>query len=168
MPRGVRPMLLAAGTCAAMVACRPEAARIADAAERARPHMPRFERFDRWARRAASGEAAPGPRAALSELVFAPVRNASDVLAVWVELSGARAVVLALPHQAEPPSNAKWVVLRDPKLGQLQVAAETPCRLELPSWWRARPIGGCVFIAREHRASAARSLTVTMAFGESP
>ena len=163
MQRRARRLLLFAGACAELLGCRPETARVAQAAERAQPHLASFNRFERWARRAAMGDAALRDRAALGEVVFAPIRNTPELLAAWVELADDRALRLSLPRASEPPKQPGWVALRDAKLGALQVAALAPCPIALPSGWRPAPPAGCVLIARAARERSA--LNVTMAFG---
>jgi hypothetical protein len=155
-----RPVLLAIGVCAAALACRPQVDRISRASQRARPHVESYRSFERWAQRAIAAPGAPLGADALAEIVFAPIRGASDVAGAWVELSGDRALVLALPASSPPPRAASWVTLRDPAIGSLRVADAERC----PETRAARrPSRECVFVTRAGEPGT-RALAVTMAF----
>jgi hypothetical protein len=158
-----RPVLLALGICAAAGGCRQEADRIARAAASARPHLESFERFERWTRRAAVADGASRGRGALDELVFAPLRHAPRLIAAWVRVEGERPLLLALPARAELPASARWVPLRDPALGALQVASLDRCSIGAAAGSADAP-PACVLISRAEDGSDLRTVTVTMAF----
>jgi hypothetical protein len=162
MPRAGRALLLCSFLCVCLCAsgfgCRREASQAARIAERIEPHLPVFARFDRWVRRALVAPGSPREREVLAEVVFAPIRNATDVLAAWVERDGERTFVLSLPALTALPSQVSWIALRDPELGALRVAAKRPCALVLPKGWRPELPSDCVLIARSDRA-----VTVTLA-----
>jgi hypothetical protein len=158
-----RPVLIAIGVCAAGLACRPQVDRIARASQRVRPHVESYRSFERWAQRAIAPDAPLGADA-LGEIVFAPIRNAPEVLGAWVELERERALHLAFPARAPLPRAASWVTLRDPAIGPLRVADAEPCP-EPPPPRQAAP--ACVFVTRAGQPGA-RSLTVTMAFAARP
>jgi hypothetical protein len=159
-----RPVLLAIGICAAAGGCRPEADRIARAAAGARPHLESFERFERWARRAAVADGASRGRGALGELVFAPLRHAPQLIGAWVRLEGDRPLLLALPAGAELPASARWVPLRDPGVGALQVASLDRCSIGVAAGDAQTP-PACVLISRAgDGADDLRAVNVTMAF----
>jgi hypothetical protein len=155
-----RPVLLAIGVGAAALACRPQVDRISRASQRARPHIESYRSFERWAQRAIAAPNAPLGADALAEIVFAPVRNASDVAGAWVELAGDRALLLALPASAPPPRAPNWVTLRDPAIGSLRVADDERCPETRAA---ARPSRACVFVTRAGDRGA-HALAVTMAF----
>jgi hypothetical protein len=159
-----RPVLIAVGLCVAAAGCRPQADRVARAAERAEPHLASFQRFERWARRAAAAESASRGPQALSELVFAPIRHAPDLVAAWVHFKGDRPLLLALPADARLPAAERWLALRDPELGALRVAASERCQIHGAAHASAAAWPACVLISRGERAADQPSMIVTMAF----
>ena len=157
-----RPVLLALGICAAAGGCRPEADRIARAAASARPHLESFERFERWARRAAIADRTSRERSALGDLVFAPIRHAPRLIGAWVRLEGERPLLLALPATAQLPAAVRWISLRDPDVGALQVAAVDSCSIAAAG--DAVAPSACVLISRARDGANLHSVNVTMAF----
>jgi hypothetical protein len=157
-------VLLAVGICVAASACRPQADRVARAAERAQPHLESFQRFERWAHRAAATQSASRSPHALGEIVFAPIRHAPDLVAAWVRFEGDRPLVLALPASALFPAVERWVALRDPELGALQVASSDRCQIRQAAQDPAAVPPPCVLISRSEQSAGLRSVTVTMAF----
>jgi hypothetical protein len=158
-----RPVLLAVATCVAGGGCRPDADRLARAAQHAEPHLAAFDGFERWAHRAIVADSAAAEPQALSELVFAPIRRTPSLIGAWVRLEGERPLLLALHTGAQPPASEEWVAVRDRSLGAVQVAAAERCAL--PAEPRAPPKAEpCIVIRRDGRDGDQRSVTVTMAF----
>ena len=146
-----------------VAACGGDGEPLRRASEHARRHVPAFERYERWAQRVARGDAAARGGDALSELLFAPVRNAPDVLAVFVRLDGRP---LALPARAELTAPRTWVSLRGLDRGTaLHAAVEASCPIALPR--RAAPAGACVLLAN-HRAGESPRIAIAIAFRDEP
>src|SRR6476646_9871736 len=120
--------------CAAAIAlshgCTSETAAVTRASVHAQPHLPAFARFDRWARRVAAGDGVARPDAALSELLFAPARNAPDLIAVVVEFAEPPARTFVLPARSALGPVREWVALRAPGAGAIHAAVEARCPIE--------------------------------------
>ena len=144
--------------CAAAIALS-QACTSDAASSHAQRHLPAFARFERWARRVVAGDGDAREDGALSELLFAPVRNTSEIAGVFVALEGPPARVLALPARAVLGGVGEWVSLRDPGLGAIQAAALARCPIEGA---RAALDGPCVLITNRLGQSA-QPLTITMA-----
>jgi hypothetical protein len=137
------------------------------ASQAAAPHLQAFGSFERWARRTCDGSLITSQHDALTETVFAPLRGMPDVQAAWVRVQQhAGTITLGLPADVALPVVAKWVTLRDPVLGMLQVAPSEVCPVAGTSTRPAPP--RCVLVARNDRAPHDGSLEVTIAFRSRP
>jgi hypothetical protein len=151
----------------ASLACTPESSASQRAAQRVRPYLDEFARFDRWARRAQTSELVLRDRNALSEAMFAPIRQRASVLAAFVELEeGNRRLRLAQPAKLERPAGLAWIALRDPALAGLRVALPAPCPAPLAPKPDASRSRACVLIERRASTPEQAVLTVTVAFAE--
>jgi hypothetical protein len=152
------------GAWIASLACDSQPDAVARAEQRARPHLPLFGLFDRWARRVGQSEEVVQDKNALAETMFAKVRNQRSVLAVWVQIEGDRARLLAWPSATALPSLGGWISLEDPTLGALRVATAQPCPVVITRSRSTVSAGRCELISRKRAAPPPRATTVTMAF----
>lgn len=150
------------------VACEraPDGA-LSDAVANASPYTARFVAFESWALRAYS-VTNPNDQRALTETLFAPLRNDSAVYAAWFETKSPVARVLSLPADVPCPDARPWTSVRDATLGWVRVARFEKCPVDAPRGWRSHgpesPV--CVMLARDEERDPRHQPHITMAFVE--
>lgn len=155
--------LAGAATCVLAFACADDA-ELTRASERARRHLPAFERFGRWADRALSYERTAGKREALGERLFSQLRGNPDVIAAFVRVPGDAPLELALPEGAALDGAPRWLTLRDPERGEVQVAIEGHCPIAFPSRRAGPEPVRCVLISAGAGGKPGAIRAITIAF----
>lgn len=144
-----------------------KAGELSTAIDAARPYAAQFSRFESWANRATSVVDPARRSRALSETLFAPLRNDQGVLAAWVAVS-ASDEVMSLPPSVDQPDTKAWTRARDLTLGWVRVASFQRCPITTPRGFRQAKDPACVIISRDgDDNSGTPRLTMAFVVGES-
>ncbi len=139
---------------------------LSDAITTAQPFASKFAAYETWALRATSVSQPSASNAALTEALFAPIRNDQAVLAAWITLPRNDADELSFPPRVLKPSPEAWTQVRDPALGWIRVTRHQHCPLTLPKGWRSGT-ERCVMLTRDPEHQPPHTLTITLAFVDS-
>lgn len=141
---------------------------LAIAISQADPHAAAFAEYETWVVRALSVAPADTNRRALTETLFAPIRNDSDVMGVMVQPSGKSQATLSFPGREPWAEWSAGVAVRHPVLGWVRVATVSSCPTQRLARRKTQPHDSCVLIARDFDHARSGTPRVMMAFAIAP
>jgi len=137
---------------------------LAIAITQADPHAAAFAEYEIWVARALSVAPTETNRHALTETLFAPIRNHREVMGVMVQPSGKAQATLSFPSHEPWGEWNSGLAIRHPMLGWVRVAVVDACPTQRPRRPKSQPHGRCVLIARDAEHARPETPRVMMAF----
>lgn len=137
---------------------------LAIAIHQADPHAAAFAEYETWVARALSVAHPESDRRALTETLFAPIRNHDDVMGVIVQPSGKSQSTLSFPSREPWAEWSTGLAIRHPVLGWVRVATVDACPTQRRGQQVSQTPGACVLISRDSDHSSPEAPRVMMAF----